>query len=838
MRAANRQFVSALMSSVSIFAAATALFSAPSAQAEDTAPAQGPIEVDNIVVSGKGNGGIDRTVQQAQEKPRSIVVVDEKTMEDQNINRLDELQQLIPNYRANNSGATQASRQTIRWVGVGAAGTGVGTESPTGYVVDNVFWKYWGFQWMDQFDVRSFEVAYGPQGTAGGKNTAVGSLIINNRLPSFARQATFETHFANHSRVIEKAYVTGPVIDEKLAYRVSVFLDKGSGWIHDQVTGAGYKNTDRWGVRGQLLYVGDEVTDRLIVNFSKSTEYNGYTLGPYSDSFLAYANGTRPAATFAQNVATKLGKPILSWDPYKPSIANEGVDPVRTVTVSNELNMGVGENLFTSISAYGFTRNEQRYFEDTQLLQLWRGGMDTYVGQASQEFRLSSPKEDRDLEWTTGVYLFYDDAANQMHHTVFGVDAAKWLGPRYGAGALPGVAVWDYTHARDFQAAAYGQATYRLNEKLSATLGLRESYEIRQGSVSQLNRYYPTVSVFAQDQAVIAAGSRGLSDTGGKEKPHNFLTAIFNPQYKYSDNVQIYALVGRAEKAGAVNTSANPRYVKNASGVYKFDSFPTVITKPEYSWDYELGFKSNWFDNHLLFNVNLYWNDFFNFQTNVIDGASVDANGSPLGLTTLGNAAHARIRGIEFDGRWSPIDRLWITFNGAFSDARWVSWPDAGPPPDWSWPGGPVPAPQQLSLSNTRWQGVPLWTFNIGANYEHPVGRVFSDLSDFSDLGDFGGWTGQPIKAFGYVNVSWQDKTQLTNPWSVAQYWQGSFAYVNAGVGLRTEDDRYSLSFWAKNIGNERPFNSWDQGTSGTPARVGLARWDATWGGALRVKLF
>ncbi|MBG0808179.1 TonB-dependent receptor [Methylosinus sp. H3A] len=124
--------------------------------------------------------------------------------------------------------------------------------------------------------------------------------------------------------------------------------------------------------------------------------------------------------------------------------------------------------------------------------------------------------------------------------------------------------------------------------------------------------------------------------------------------------------------------------------------------KPETSWDYQIGFKSNWLDNHLHFNATFYVNDFYNFQTNVVDGDSRDQDGTPLGLTTLGNAEHARIRGTELDGRWSPIERLWITFNAAFSDARWASWPDAGAPSDWAWSSGSVAAPKSLSLSNMR----------------------------------------------------------------------------------------------------------------------------------------
>ncbi|WP_036288381.1 TonB-dependent receptor [Methylosinus sp. PW1] len=801
-------------------------------RAEDSqAPTAVNVQVGDVIVPGEDDdrGETSRPVTEAQKKPQSVIVVDPKSIERQNVNRLDELQQLVPNYRINQASTAVSNRATLRWLGTGTGAWGA--ESPTGYIVDNVFWKYRNFQWMDPFDVRSFEVAYGPQGTAGGKNTPVGAVIIRNQLPSFTRQAMTETNFANYSRIIEKATVTGPIIDDKLAYRVSFFLDKGDGWIRDQVSGAGYKNTDRWGVRAQLFYVGDDFSDRLIFNYNKTTEYNGYTTAPFADSFLVYANGTRPSATWGQNVVNRLGRPLLSFDPYKPSIVRMGVDPVRTITASNELNVSVGENIFTSISAYGFSRDEQRYFDDTQLLDLWRTGMNTHVGQGSQEFRLTSPK-DRELEWSTGVYLFYEDLGNDMHHTQFGVDAAKWLNR---PAAVPGVEDWWYTKNRDIQFAAYGQASWHYDEQLAITLGLRNSYQIRGGSVWHLNRYHPTLSILDQDQAVIVAGGYGgLQDRGYTSNYQNNLTAILNPQYQWNENVLLYGLLGRAEKAAAVNI-ANALYQLNPqTGLREFLRFPTPFVKPEISWDYELGVKSNWLDNHLFFNANFYWNDFYNFQTNIVDSSSVDALGAPVSVSLLGNAQHARLRGIELDGRWSPIERLWINFNAAFSDARWVSFPDAPPPADWSWSGGAVAAPRTLSLSNTRWQSVPLWTFNIGVNYEQPLGRVFSNLDRFASFGER---FDQPITAFGYVNVNWQDKTQLTNPWSILQYWQGSFAIVNAGVGIRTDDNRYSLTFWAKNIGDERPFSSWDPGNASNPAKVGLARWPATFGGSFRVKL-
>jgi len=824
-------FRAALLRGASAFAClAAGSLHAGTALAEDAADAT----VAEVHVTGSGGAGeTSRPVMQAQKQARPIIVLDGKATERENLNQLEEFQQKVPNYRANNNQPAQAARQTIRWIGIGA-GTGVGTESPTGVVVDNVFWKYWGFQWGEFTDLSSFDVSLGPQGTAGGKNTAVGNINIRTQLPSFTRRATIETQYSSYSRVTEKVNATGPIIDDTLAYRISGYFDRGDGWIKDRVSDATYNDINRWGVRGQLLYTGENITDRLIFTYNKSDEYNGYTVAPVGDTQLIYANGTRPSASYAQNVLKRLGKPILSFDPYSPALARQGVDPVRNIMVSNEFVYSLGETQLTSISAYGFSRNEQRYFTDNfNLLEVAKGGMNTYVGQASQDFRITSPK-DQPLEWVGGVYLFYDDASNQMHHTQFGVDAQKWFNL---PGAVPGVQDWWYTKARDFQAATYGQGTYHFDEQWALTLGLRDSYEIHEGSVSHINRYVAGPSIFDQDQAIIQAGGYGLSDRGGESKASNHVMGVFNPQYRHNENLLLFGIVARAEKAAAVNTSGNPRYVDqklaNGTTIKVFDSWAPLFTKPEVSWDYELGVKTNWLDNHLFLNANLYWNDFYNFQTSTTDTSRVDALGNPLRMVSLGNAAHARLRGVEFDGRWSPVERLWLTANGAFTDARWVSYPDGAPPADWLWPssnnnGGPS-APLTLSRSNTRWEKVPMWTFNIGTNYEQPLGTALAGLGD---------WANRPVTGFGYVNANWQAKTQLTDPHAVIQYWQRSFAYINAGVGLRTDDDRYSLTFWAKNILDERPYSSWSPGDSSTPANVMVARAPRTIGGSFRVKLF
>ena len=105
----------------------------------------------------------------------------------------------------------------------------------------------------------------------------------------------------------------------------------------------------------------------------------------------------------------------------------------------------------------------------------------------------------------------------------------------------------------------------------------------------------------------------------------------------------------RGEKSGAVNTSALP--ISDSKGNFK--DWQPVITKPEVSWDYELGAKTNWLDGKLILNGNLYWNDIYNFQSILVNTSYRRRDRRSDRKTYLGNIGHVRFRGVEFDGRWS-----------------------------------------------------------------------------------------------------------------------------------------------------------------------------------------
>jgi len=105
-----------------------------------------------------------------------------------------------------------------------------------------------------------------------------------------------------------------------------------------------------------------------------------------------------------------------------------------------------------------------------------------------------------------------------------------------------------------------------------------------------------------------------------------------------------------------------------------------------------------------------------------------------------------------------------------------------------------------------------------GANYERKVGKVLETV---------GGFGASRTTRLRLVELR-LPLTRSSSPILVAdQYWQSPYTIVNAGVGLRTDDKRYALELWVKNLFDTRyiaPNGSWTQGTATAPASTPFRR--------------
>jgi len=767
--------------------------------------------------------------EKAQDVPLPVSVVGAKTQERERLERLQDFSQKVPNFVPSITNP-RTSAMSIRGIS-GISGGADGSESAVGLIVDNVFYTHVGFQWADFVDLQSLEVARGPQGTLLGKNTTVGAVVIRTQLPSFARSAMSETTFGAYNRVTQKLNVTGPIIDDKLAYRATLYYDRGNGWINNQFNSQQLLDNNRWGARGQLYYVGDNFTDRLIFDRLRSDEYNNYG-GVWGNTFPLYANGSL-VKTYFQNLGSRLRAPIFTIDPYRPYLTRLGKLDQRTTGLSNEVNYTLGENTLTAVSAWREFILHPNNSTGNNLTDIFSNAYDVKVDQFSHETRLASP-QGQEFEWTLGNYNLYESVWS-YNHVDYGSQANQFYQNNFNANPfnLWGLFYRNDGKARTFSTAAFGQGTWHINEQWALTAGLRDTYEIRGGSDFG---WIQGVSNLNQINAVkTATGGTTYFDTGGQTQRNNSLSGLINPSYRYNENVMAYGSVARGEKSGAVNTQALP--ILDSAGNFK--AFQPLFTKPEVSWDYELGLKTNWLDNKLILNGNFYWNDIYNFQSVLVNTDFTDVTGVPLRKNFLGNIGHVRLRGFEFDGRWSPIDRLWLTFSGAYTNAMYVDYAKAAPPAEFQWPAANnikgFGAPAYMSLSGHSITGgvsgnnpVAPYSFNVGFNHEYPLGSFFRDA----------GYAG-PVTLFSYANAAWRARTQLSNPLSIYPLFMPAYAILNAGVGLKTDDETYSVNLWVRNLLDERIIIAQSYGTATTQSSLTFDAYNPrTFGATLRVKLY
>jgi len=211
-----------------------------------------------------------------------------------------------------------------------------------------------------------------------------------------------------------------------------------------------------------------------------------------------------------------------------------------------------------------------------------------HVDQYSFENRLASPK-DQPIEWTIGTY-FLRETVWSGDRELYGPQASAWN--LSGANANNPFIMWGVTNhqdgiARTFSAAAFDQTTWHINEQWALTAGLRNTMRSAKVRTPVGSRAPSHPRESPRD-----FGARtGFFDTGGQTARTNSLSGLLNPSFRYNENELFYASLGRGEKSGAINTGAIPII----SGT-TFYGFEPVITKPEVSWDYELGIKTNWQD--------------------------------------------------------------------------------------------------------------------------------------------------------------------------------------------------------------------------------------------------
>ena len=406
--------------------ALTASLMTSAAFGQDVTPPVNRATDDVIVVTAQ------KREQTLQETPVSVSVATGEQIEVAQVRDAADLQILVPSLRVSEFAASTNTQFTLR--GVGTSSFNPGLEPSVGIFVDGVYRPRAGAAINDLLSMERVEVIRGPQSTLFGRNTPAGVVSFITQEPEFEFGGDAELTFGNYGQFVAKGTVTGPLVEDTLAFRFDATHHTNSGYL-DNVSPAGeideVNNRDRQNFRGQLLWTPTNDTEvRIIADWGNIDENCcAAPFGFYDPVDAAAIAG--------------LGGTLVPADPWGGDIAVNGL--VNTELKQGGLSAQIDHDFdgftFTSITAYRTYDEAQNIDADFSDLDLVGSrDIDNEYDSFTQEFRVTSTG-DNFVDWMGGVF-FYDNDLTFRQNVDYGSDAKAFFDLASASSVAPLVAAF------------------------------------------------------------------------------------------------------------------------------------------------------------------------------------------------------------------------------------------------------------------------------------------------------------------------------------------------------------------------------------------------------------
>jgi iron complex outermembrane receptor protein len=736
--------------------------------AEDAQPADGSFQVAEASSVGLAEVTVfaRRRAENAQDVPIAITSISSETLQRDNTDFVVKLSQKVPSITTFWSNPKQV---LISLRGIGAnAGNNDGLDPSVGVFVDGVYLGRTGqVGFSGNFeDVDSLQVLRGPQGTLFGKNTTAGAIMISSKAPTFTPEASAEVILGNYNLRQLRGVVSGPIVPDKLAVRLSGYRNLRDGYFDNPTRGETLHTLDNWGVRGQLLFTPTE-------DFSARLIYQHDEISQAQQPSVFLGDGPVRAGqrTYSSRIIPLGYTPVVDPFGYEVSHNTELFSTAEQDAYTGQIDWTApGGVKLTSISAY---RTYDFYpwndFDYTPLDIQRDGGTSNALKQWSQELRVASPEGStilgQKVDWVLGAFYFQQELK--------GVNRAVWGPLQYyiatpPAGTTPASfanIAYGYDALGKIQSyAVFGQATWHVTDRLEFTGGLRQTWE----SKSSFTNQYLTNRGGLTAAQVGSVFSVNFGTSSGRVESDN-LSWLASLSYKLTPDVLVYGSVSRGYKSAAANIG-----VFSAAQIQA--GAKTTIPGEE-ATAYEVGAKSEFFDHQLQLNVAAYYSDIKNYQTTiqaVDDAAAVN----PRGVTFLSTIPGVKTRGVEVEASFAPNAVPGLTLDGSLSynKATYEDFRNA-------------PCPVEVAaryasnqvcffdLSGHQLDQIPEWSANLTGQYERPLTQTIT----------------------GYAVAQWSWKSESYLAPSNSRYGEvDGYSIANFRVGARI-GEHYDVSAWVNN---------------------------------------
>ncbi|MDN3587111.1 TonB-dependent receptor [Pedobacter aquatilis] len=560
--------------------------------------------LDEVTVSAQ------KTEQNVKDLPLSVSVLSAQKVQDYRLLNTRDLSAVIPNLYSSNPGDGR-NVTSIRGIGTTSYDPAVATY------IDGVNQFGLDTYIASLFDVERIEVLRGPQGTLYGRNAMGGVINIITKQPTNATSGFASIDFGNFGQQRYSAGIRSALVKDKLFFGAAGLFNKADGFYTNE-----FNNSKFDKLHGYLgnYYLKFLASDKFALTLNVKHNENRN-------------NGTFPLAGSVHDALSN------------PFVLNQNA---TTQMVDNLFNTSLSANYtgdainFSSQTAY---QSNYRYYKqpidgdfspiDGVAIVNNYGKDWNKVQVYTQEFKLSSPAANSSkLNWVAGLYGFYQTNPVKQG-TYFGADAAFVGAP------FPFFTSLNTNTGKSYGLAAYGQVTYSLTEKLSATAGLRYDYEHKKLSALGELLMDGEAPVITQDEISSKANFNALS-------PKVSLA------YAVTGKNNVYASYNRGYRAGGLTQLGSDPSV-----------LPLIAYKPEHSNNIEIGSKNTFFDNKLSVNFSAFFIKLTDAQIPVLV--------LPDAVTITRNAGKLTSKGVELELSAKPVKGLSFDYNLGYTDAKYTS---------------------------------------------------------------------------------------------------------------------------------------------------------------------
>jgi outer membrane receptor protein involved in Fe transport len=571
--------------------------------------------------------------------PISVTALSQETLDLKGIKDFQDIVRFTPGVSIDNSGTNAIS---IR--GISSSG-GAGT---TGIYIDDtpIQMRALGFNPDDTlpktFDLDRIEVLRGPQGTLFGSGSEGGTVRYIMTQPSVTKESTYARGEVSFTRGGEPSYEVGvahggPLIDNVLGFRASVWYRYDGGWIDrvdpttDQVTDKNANHANTMAARLAFLWKpNDNISITPSVMYQNSRKHDESTYWPAYSSPGQFNN------------ATPERQPVPD-EYYLPALKIEATIG-KTKLVSNTSYYHRKEQTAYQGSAYDFAFYQSQMsligtcgpaqtappcswypLIDVNGIHLPPGFQgyatpNTITNQqqtVTQELRLQSDDPASAWTWTVGAFWtvskersveeLRDAQMIPFWETLFGIDPQDYFGPYYscnGAGT-PGQTLPDCDNylndntVHDHQVAGFGEVTYSFTDQWKGTLGGR----------------------FAKSSFALSHHGDGLLNYGpdyaSAAQSENSFTPKVGLSFQATPNDLYYFTYAKGFRPGGGNAPL-PDYCSGFNGLAQTgyaDGAPLTY-KSDTTQSYEFGAKNN-FSNRVKIASSIYYIKWNNIQQSV-----------------------------------------------------------------------------------------------------------------------------------------------------------------------------------------------------------------------------